>query len=153
MISAFQAREFGWGLKLTSEQLRRINGKRKQDHEYFDKIAAKDVLDTTKKGDLIESRFIRKLWYGANAEGYWTGNHMIVQLEDCIDCLQVVYGDDYEFVFMFDHSSGHAKKSHNGLYGDKKNVKQKGILQHPTLIKTKDDYLGPFYDLTNRRMA
>ena len=29
MISAFQAREFGWGLKLTSEQLRRINERRK----------------------------------------------------------------------------------------------------------------------------
>ena len=41
----------------------------------------------------------------------------------------------------------------NGLDGDKNNVKQGRILQHPTLIKTKDDYLGPFYDLSNRRMA
>ena len=49
MISAFQAREFGWGLKLSSDQLRQINEKRKQDHEYFDKVAAKDVLDTTKR--------------------------------------------------------------------------------------------------------
>ena len=30
MISAFQFREFGWGLKLTPEQLREINEKRKK---------------------------------------------------------------------------------------------------------------------------
>ena len=94
IISAFQAREFGWGLKLTPELFRRINEKRKKDHDYFDKIAAKDVLGTTQKGELIESPFIQKLWYVANAEGYWMGNHMIVQLEDCIDCLQVVYGEE-----------------------------------------------------------
>ena len=48
---------------------------------------------------------------------------MIVQLEDCIDCLDVMYGDDYDFVFMFDHSSGHAKQQNNGLDAKKYNVK------------------------------
>ena len=68
--------------------------------------------------------FIQKLWYGANNGGYWTGNHMIVQLEDCIDCLEVVYGDNHGFVFMFDHISGHVKQRNNGLDEDKNNVKQ-----------------------------
>ena len=63
MISAFQAREFGWGLELTAGELERINEKRKRDGEYFDKVAAKDVLDETKKSKLTESPFIRKLWY------------------------------------------------------------------------------------------
>ena len=152
MISAFQSREFGWGLKLTPEQLREINEKRKTDGVYFDKIASQDVLGTTKKGDLKESPFIRKLWYGANNEGYWTGNHMIVQLEDCIDCLDVMYGDEYDFVFMFDHSSGHAKRRNNGLDVEKNNVKQGGVLQHPTLIET-EDYLGKFHDVNNPRMV
>ena len=69
-MSVFQAREFGWVLKLRSEQLREINEKRKKDHDYSDKIAAKNVLGTMKKEDLIESLFVQKLWYGANAEGY-----------------------------------------------------------------------------------
>ena len=55
-----------------------MKNEEKKDHEYFDKISAKDVLGTTKKGEVIESLFIQKLWYGANAEGYWTGNHMII---------------------------------------------------------------------------
>ena len=65
MISAFQAREVGWGLKLTPEMFRRINEKRKKDHDYFDQISAKDVLGTTQKGELIEYPFIQKLWHGA----------------------------------------------------------------------------------------
>ena len=70
-----------------------------------------------------------------------------------MDCLNVLYGDAYDFFFMFDHRSGHEKKRFNGLDGEKKNVKQGGILQHPTLIKMKDSYLGPYYDPTNRRMV
>ena len=54
---------------------------------------------------------------------------------------------------MCDHSSGHAKRRNNGLNGEKNNVKQGGVLQHHTLIKTKDDYFGPFYNLNNRHMV
>ncbi|KAL7525012.1 hypothetical protein ACHAXR_003180, partial [Thalassiosira sp. AJA248-18] len=149
MISAFQSREFGWGLAISADQLEKINEKRMRDGEYFDKVAAKDVLDKTKKHKLTESPFIRKLWYGSNNEGYWTGNHMIVQLEDCMDCLQVLYADAFEFVFMFDHSSGHAKKRVNGLDADKMNCGSGGIKQHPTLIKEKEGFLGPYHDPTN----
>ena len=101
----------------------------------------------------MNHHLFKKMWYGANAEGYWTGNHMIVQLEDCIDCLQVMYGEEYDFVFMFDHSSGHAKKRYHGLDGENNNVKQGGILQHPTFIKTKHNFLGPFYNPNNPRMV
>ena len=83
------------------------------------------------------------------AERYWTGNHMIVQLEDCIGCLEVVCGDDYDFVFMFDHISGHVKQRNNGLDEDKNTIKQGGVLQQPTLIKTEDGYLGKFHNLKN----
>ena len=46
---------------------------------------------------------------------------MILQLEDCMDYLEVLCGDGYEFVFLFDHTSGHAKKRVNGLYAFKTN--------------------------------
>ena len=115
MISAFQGKEFGFGMKVTKDQLIKINEKRRRDGEYFDKVADMDVLDTTKKNNFGESPFIRKLWYGSNNKGYWTGNHMIFQLEDCMDCLDVIFGDRFDFVFLFDHSSRHAKKKVNGF--------------------------------------
>ena len=47
---------------------------------------------------------------------------MICQLEDCVDCLRVIFpgaaGDDkfdFDFVFEFDHSSGHCKQRSDGL--------------------------------------
>jgi len=42
--------------------------------------------------------------------GYWAGNHTIIQVEDCKDCLDSIFEDKFQFVFLFDHSSGHAKK-------------------------------------------
>mmetsp|Transcript_27620 Transcript_27620/g.59008 ORF Transcript_27620/g.59008 Transcript_27620/m.59008 type:complete len:743 (+) Transcript_27620:485-2713(+) len=153
MISAFQSREFGFGMELTADEMKNINEKRKNDVEYFDKVAAKDVLETTKKKDLTESPFVRKLWYGSNNEGYWTGNHMIVQLEDCMDCLTVLFGETYDFVFLFDHSSGHAKKRVNGLDAEKMNSGHGGLKQHPTMIKEKEGYLGPYHDPENPLMV
>ena len=47
---------------------------------------------------------------------------MICQLEDCVDCLRVIFpgaaGDDkfaFDFVLEFDHSSGHSKQRSDGL--------------------------------------
>jgi hypothetical protein len=57
--------------------------------------------------------------YGANEDGYWMENHMIVQFEDRFDCLKVLLQDKYDFVFLFDHSSGHVRKRINGLDASK----------------------------------
>ena len=148
-----QSREFGWGMTLTEEQLKEINVKRARDVGYCDEVASKDVMGTTKKADLTESPFIRKLEYGSNKEGYWTGNHMIVQFEDCIDCLKVVYGEEYDFVFLFDHSSGHAKKRLNGLDSSRMNKTHGGIKQHATPIKEEAGYLGKYHDPENANMV
>ena len=40
---------------------------------------------------------------------------MVIQLEDCVDCIQGIFWDQYDVIFMFDHSSGHAKKGTNDL--------------------------------------
>jgi hypothetical protein len=34
---------------------------------------------------------MRLLEYGANNDGYWTYEAMVLQLEDCVDYLQVLY--------------------------------------------------------------
>ena len=39
---------------------------------------------------------------------------MVLQIEDCIDCLKVLL-PNFDDVFELDHSSGHAKKLDDGL--------------------------------------
>jgi hypothetical protein len=39
---------------------------------------------------------------------------MVLQLEDCIDCLQVLF-PSYEYHFLFDHSNGHDRMQPEGL--------------------------------------
>jgi hypothetical protein len=39
---------------------------------------------------------------------------MSVQLEDVVDCLRVLY-PEYDIVFLFDHSQGHARKRNGAL--------------------------------------
>ena len=70
-----------------------------------------------------------------------------------MDCLEVLFGDKYEFVLLFDHISGHANKRVNGLDAVKTNKKFGGLKQQPTLIKMKQVYLGPFHDLENPNMV
>ena len=86
MVSAFQSREFGWGVDITVEQMVRIN-KTRQGKEYFDTVAANDVNGTALKSALTTSPFICLFEFGGR-NGYWTGNHMILQTEDCIYCLK-----------------------------------------------------------------
>ena len=102
------AAQFGWGLEINDAQLEEINRSR-HGRDYFDKAAATEVNSNTKKMPLTESPFVHKFEFGGG-KGYWTGNHMILQVEDCIDCLRVLFTDQYDFAFLFDHSSGHAKK-------------------------------------------
>jgi len=64
--------------------------------------------------ELTKSPFIRYLQHGAGNDGYWNYDHMVVQIEDCIDCLKYLY-PQFDFVFELDHSSGHAKERPDGL--------------------------------------
>ena len=105
--------QFGWGLEINDKQLEEINRFR-DGEDYFDKAAATEVNGNTKKMTLTESPFILKFEFGGD-RGYWTGNHMILQVEDCIDCLRVLFQDQYNYAFLFDHSSSHAKRRVGGL--------------------------------------
>ncbi len=75
-------------MDITDEQMVRINEKR-MSVEYFDAVAANDGNGTSRKPQLTMLPFICLFKFGGR-NGYWTGNHMILQTEDCIDCLKVI---------------------------------------------------------------
>jgi hypothetical protein len=143
MASSFKSREFGFGFRdMTAEDFEKVNKFRK-DHrpKYQDEITATFVLGSPFKPDLSESPFHKLFEYGIQAEGYWSYNKMVVQLEDIIDNLDALYSiprsdlteedqqlpdvpltttlhsfkRQYEYLFQFDHSNGHDKKQPNGL--------------------------------------
>jgi len=120
MVSAFQSREFGFGLNIEEEDC---------------------------------SPFVRYFEFGANNDGYWNYSHMVIQFEDCVDCLQYMY-PNFDYCFFFDHSSGHSKKRTDGL--DASNMRKgfggKQGTMYPTMIPKKEGYLGPYYDENVRQM-
>ena len=87
--------------------------------------------------------------YGVNTEGYWTYGHMVLQMEDCADVLNVLH-PEYDFVFLFDHSCGHDRKQPDGLCCN--SVQQEWGGKQPKMRETEietNDYLGPFqHELT-----
>jgi len=113
MLSAFQSRDFGFGLPVPQDILDVVNEQCHQQN-YCDTNAATEVFGCIKKKSLSESPFVQTITVGANNDGYWTSYHMAVQLEDCVDCLKIMY-PGYEFVFLFDHSQGHVKKRTGAL--------------------------------------
>jgi hypothetical protein len=70
---------------------------------------------------------------------------MILQLEDCVGFLKTLY-PAMDFIFLFDHSSGHAKKRIGRLDASAMNKGFGGTQpsMRETIIKTEDGYLGPF---------
>ena len=57
---------------------------------------------------------MRYLEYGSGKDGYWTYHHMVIQIEDCIDCLSYLY-PQFDYDFEIDHSSGHNSERPDGL--------------------------------------
>jgi hypothetical protein len=106
---------------------------------------------STKKTEHTELPFIVTFEFGGD-KGYWTGNNMILQVEDCIDCLRILFPDQYHYVFLFDHSSGHAKKRIGGLNIGAMNKGFGGEHLRGTLIEKKEGYLGPYCSLHNSHM-
>ena len=135
MISAFQSREFGFSLELSDEDLAKVNAYRK-DKNYRDKDAATYIHGKAEKRPLDSTPFYRELQYGSNLDGYWCYEHMVLQLEDCIDVLQAIHGELYEYVFLFDHSCGHDRKRADGLDARliRKNFSGKQPRMHPSRI-------------------
>ena len=144
MISAFQSREFGFGLVTTESDLEEVN-RRRDGVKYHDTQAAIDIRKREYKEPLTTSPFLREFEYGQNADGYWTYQHMVLQLEDCVDVLNVKY-PQYDFLFLFDHSCGHDRQREDGLNVEKMSKGFGGRAQRKmreTKIKQSQGYLGP----------
>lgn len=88
--------------------------------------------------------------YGHNQDGYWCYDTMVLQFEDCVDVLRRLFGDQYEYIFYFDHSSGHDKLRPDGLNVNDMN---KGFGGAQTKMRqtsiVNDSYLGPFNPILN----
>ena len=93
------------------------------------------------KPDLVNLPFIRELEYGTQMEGYWTYDRMILQLEDCIDCLAVLF-PHCEYLFLFDHSNGHDRQREDALNPNKMNKEWGG--SQPKMRDTKIEVEAPF---------
>ncbi len=113
MVSALCSREFGFGLDLSAEQLGNVNEVRRS-QKYGDEDAAIYLLGSADKKDLLSSPFVRYLEYGKGKDGYWSYNHMVLQLEDCTDTFKVLF-PSFQIVYELDHSSGHDKEKADGL--------------------------------------
>lgn len=146
MISSFISREYGLLQKLDERTLSFVNANR-QGAKYADEEAAIDVNGTANKKPLTldKSPFLVFFEYGENKEGYWDYNHMVLQFEDAVDCLKVMH-PNYKYVFLFDHSSGHAKQRPDGLNAAhmNKSFGGKAPKMRSTVITKEAGFLGPF---------
>ena len=70
---------------------------------------------------------------------------MLLQLEDVVDCLLALY-PEFEIVFLFDNSQGHARKRNGGLnalYMLKKYGGAQPAMRDTTVL-SETGFLGPF---------
>jgi len=69
---------------------------------------------------------------------------MAVQFEDVVDCCVALYGDVYDFLFLFDHSCGHDRKAAGALDAKALNVGYGGSQPHmsPSEIVAVHGFLG-----------
>ena len=63
------------------------------------------------------------------------------------------FPEKYDYVFLYDHSSGHTKKRVGGLNVVNMNKGYGGEKMRSTLIKQSEGYLGPYHDAANPRMV
>jgi hypothetical protein len=150
MVSGIQSREFGFGFReITAEELSEIN-KERAGKCYADENAAYKVLGSKLKDVLMEgdNPFIRYFQFGANNEGYWSYEHLIVQMEDCVDVLRGVLDfKKYEIRFMVDHSCGHDRQRDDGLNVIHMNKDYGGKQRMMHHTKITEDILGPHHPL------
>ena len=147
MISAFVSRDSGFGLPITEEQLVRINAYQ-QGKQYVDKAAALEMFKSVEKLPLTESPFVRSLLIGASKGGYWNSFHMAVHFEDTVNCLKILH-PEFDFVFLFDHSQGHARKKEGALDVNNMSRSFGGVQSKMRSTTIVDGCLGPFDCILN----
>ena len=153
MLSAFVSRAWSFCVDnetniLTRDMIHRINCLRRDSvlgrDKYLSKESAIKVIGSDEKGlrQITDaSPFCTLFDVGSNGDGYWTYDHMAVQFEDLVDCLVNIF-PDFDFAFLFDHSSGHARKQKDGLNEKNMNSEWGGVAPH--MHKTVVPLVGRF---------
>lgn len=120
MISAFQSDSLGFGSnELKQVDLDDFNVYLK--NKYGAEFEALNALPT-----------LSFFEYGKNHAGYWTGTHVANQTLRVIDLLEWLY-PNHQFVFEFDHSSGHTKTADDGLCVTRLRVRFGGNVPGPPM--------------------
>jgi hypothetical protein len=88
MMSAFVSGEFGFGFYLSPKDFEKVNKRRTEKH-CSDQDAAKKIKgNSPMKAPLTESPFVVKFECGANNQGCWDYDHMIIILHPEFDPLR-----------------------------------------------------------------
>ena len=148
MVSAMCSRELGYGNEISESVLKKVNEIR-NNCKYSDKTAAILRNGTAMKTSLTSSPFIRELKYGSGHEGYWTYEHMCLQIEDCIDVLKVTHLH-FVIIFLLDHSNGHDGLQPNGLSLSKINIKHAGCQPRMRDTTLHPNLFGPFHSESSK---
>jgi hypothetical protein len=144
MISAFVSREFGFGYYLSPEDLEKVNEAREGKHCSDEDAAKKIKGNSSMKDPLTQSPFVVEFEHGANNQGHWDYDHMIIQFEDCVDIVKTLH-PDFKCAFLFYHSWGHDRQQPDGLSAPKVNKYFGGA--QPATRKSKmetDEHVGTF---------
>jgi len=106
MYSMFVSRVTGagHGSILTAEILAQVNANRRG-KKYLDEDAAIAVHVQVWKEPLLSDPAIHSFQFGGE-NGYWTGDHVMIQAEDCIDVFKVLF-PNFTPHYLFDNSTGH----------------------------------------------
>jgi len=146
MISAFQSCQFGFGLMLTQHDIKKGNEYR-IGKKYKDEKATMEKRGSPfKKPHTISNNpFVDYFYNGAQEEGYWCYEMMVLQLEDVVDCLTILH-PEFDYLFLFDHSCGHDHQRKDGLNAGRmlKLFGGKQPKMRATEIKKREGYLGTY---------
>ena len=134
MISGHMSRAWTWITSLPQTVIDEVNLSR-EGKVYCSTEAAMKVYGTINKPalkiDSSDNPFLRCMLVGAANDGYFTNDHSMIQLEDLIDCLRVMYKIRIpaeggrrcpKFVLSYDCSSGHRKTRDGALSVSNLNV-------------------------------
>ena len=148
MVWAFVSREYGIIQEISDMILDEVNEQR-LGKKYADDEAAIEILGGPDKKPLTRAKslFLHHFFeYGENRDGDWNYRNMVLQFEDTVDVLQVMH-PTFDFVFLFDHSSGHAKqRGPDGLNHHRMNRTFGGKANRirDAIIECEEGYLGNF---------
>ena len=80
-----------------------------------------------------------------NKQGYWIYEHLVLKMEDCLDCLNIMY-PSFDLVFIFDHLCGHNRSLKSRLKASitRKYFGGKQPNTIDTVILGDDGFLGPY---------